>query len=236
VNETLMRKIGVKDPEKAIGRLVQLGGTRTNIMGVVKDFQSESKHKQIRACVIIYNPDAFWQASVKLRSANMRETMAAIEKDWLALNPESMFSYEFLDEHIASMYAQEEKMYNAFRLFSGIAILIGCLGLYGLVMLMAVQKTKEIGVRKVLGASVTSIVILFFNQFIWLIVGAFFIAAPLAWFFMDKWLQEFAYHVNIGTPIFLVSIIATVIIAALTISFQSVKAALMDPVKSLKSE
>ena len=127
-------------------------------------------------------------------------------------------------------------MYNAFKIFSAIAILIGCLGLYGLVSLMAVQKTKEIGIRKVLGASVPGIVVLFFKQFIWLIVAAFVVAAPLAWFAMDKWLQEFAYHINIGPEIFTVSILVTFLIAGLTISNQSIRAALMDPVKSLKSE
>ena len=127
-------------------------------------------------------------------------------------------------------------MYNAFKMFSGIAILIGCLGLYGLVSLMAVQKTKEIGIRKVLGASVPGIVVLFFNQFIWLIVIAFIVAAPLAWFAMDKWLQEFAYHISIGPSIFMISILVTFIIAGLTISYQSLRAALLDPVKSLKNE
>lgn len=236
VNETLIKRLGIQDAQKAIGKRILIGESPALIKGVVHDFQSESKHGKIRACILTYNPGAFWQASVKLRPENMRETIASINKDWSELNPESLFSYEFVDDHIAKLYVQEGKMYNAFKMFSAIAILIGCLGLYGLVSLMAVQKTKEIGIRKVLGASVPGIVVLFFNQFIWLIAVAFAIAAPLAWFAMDKWLQEFAYHISIGPGIFMISILVTFIIAGLTISYQSIRAALLDPVKSLKSE
>ncbi|WP_221394000.1 ABC transporter permease [Dyadobacter sp. NIV53] len=236
VNETLIRRLGIQDPEKAVGKRILIGNGPVIIKGVVHDFQSESKHGKIRACILAYNPDLFWQASVKLRPENMRNTLASINKDWSGLYSESLFTYEFVEEHIAKLYLQESKMYNAFKIFSAIAIVIGCLGLYGLVSLMAVQKTKEIGIRKVLGASIPGIVVLFFRQFIWLIVVAFVVAAPLAWFAMDKWLQEFAYHINIGPGIFVVSIVVTFLIAGLTISYQSIKAALLDPVKSLKTE
>lgn len=236
VNQTLITRLGIKDPEKAIGQRFFIGDHPIRIKGVVQDFQSESKHKKIRACVIMYNPNSFWQASVKLRPEKMRETLASIEKDWSELNPKSLFSYEFMDDRIAGLYNQEYKMYTAFRLFSAIAILIGCLGLYGLVSLMAVQRTKEIGIRKVMGASIPGLVVLFVNQFIWLILIAFVVAAPIAWFAMDKWLQEFAYHINIGPGIFLISIVTTLVIAGITISHQSIKAALMNPIKSLRSE
>jgi len=236
VNETLIKRLGIQDAEKAIGKRILIANDPVIIKGVVHDFQSESKHDKIRACILIYHPNFFWQASIKLRRETMRETIASINKDWSELNPESLFSYEFVDDHIAKLYVQEGKMYNAFKMFSAIAILIGCLGLYGLVSLMAVQKTKEIGIRKVLGASVPGIVVLFFNQFIWLIAVAFVIAAPLAWFAMDKWLQEFAYHISVGPGIFMISILVTFMIAGLTISYQSIRAALLDPVKSLKAE
>ena len=185
---------------------------------------------------MFYNADAFQQASVKLHPEHMRETLAAIEAAWRELNPEWLFSYEFLNEHIAKLYTQEENMYNAFRIFSVIAIVIGCMGLYGFVTSMAVQRTKEIGIRKVLGASVSGIIALFFSQFIWLIVIAFVIAAPLAWFGMDKWLQEFAYHIDVSPAIFGISILTTFIIAAMTVSYQSIKAAIANPVESLRSE
>ncbi len=236
VNETLIKRVGIADPKKAIGRQVFIGRTPNIIKGVVRDFQSESKHKKVRALIMFYNANAFQQASVKLHPEHMRETLVAIEAAWRELNPEWLFSYEFLDEHIAKLYTQEENMYNAFRIFSVIAIVIGCMGLYGFVTSMAVQRTKEIGIRKVLGASVSGIIALFFSQFIWLIVIAFVIAAPLAWLGMDKWLQEFAYHIDVSPAIFGFSILITFIIAAMTVSYQSIKAAVANPVESLRSE
>ncbi len=234
VNETLIHRLGIQDPHEAIGTRFFVGDDPIFIKGVVRDFQSESKHKKIRSCIIWYNPNAFWQASVKLGPNNWPETLAAIDKMWSRLNPESLFRYEFVDDHMADMYKQEQQMYTAFRLFSGIAIFISCLGLYGLVSLMGTQRTREIGIRKVLGASVSSIVFLFFNQFIWLIIVAFVVAAPVSWYAMTTWLEEFAYHIPIGPVIFAASILITFIIATATISYQSIKTALINPVKSLK--
>lgn len=236
VNQTLIRRLGIQDPAKALDKRFMMNDRPAVIGGVVWDFQSQSRHKPISACILAYDPDRFWQAHVKLRPQQMRETLTTIEEDWSALNPESLFKYEFLDEHIAALYTQEEKMYNAFRLFSVIAILIGCLGLYGLVSLIAVQRTKEVGIRKVLGASVASIILLFSRQFVWPMLIAFTIAAPLAWYIMNNWLEEFAYHIHITPGVFLISIIVTFAIATFTISFQSVKTALMNPVRSLRSE
>ena len=236
VNETLIKRMGVLDPVKAIGKTVLIGGTPTFIKGVVRDFQSESKHKKVRALIMYYDSKAFRQASVKINPKTMRETLAAIETVWRDLNPEWLFSYEFLDQHIEKLYTQEENTYNAFRIFSVIAIVIGCLGLYGFVSSMALQRTKEIGIRKVLGASVPGIISLFFNQFIWLIVIAFVIAVPLAWFGMNKWLQEFAYHIDVSPTIFGISLLTTFVIAGMTASYQSIKAAIANPVKALRSE
>jgi putative ABC transport system permease protein len=235
-NQTLVERIGIQEPLKAIGKKILIGNTAFFIKGVVKDFQSESKHKKIRSCFMIYDPQRFWNTSVKVNSRTIKTTLSSIGKVWTELNPESLFSYEFVDQRIAQMYMQEEKMFNAVTIFSGIAILIGCLGLYGLVSMMAVQRTKEIGIRKVLGATIWGIVLLFFNRFIWLILAAFVISAPLAWFAMNKWLEEFAYHITIGPAIFLVSILVMVMLAAMTISYQSIKAALVNPVDSLKTE
>jgi ABC-type antimicrobial peptide transport system permease subunit len=147
-----------------------------------------------------------------------------------------LFKYEFLDDHIAALYRQEQKVYTAFRLFSGIAILIGCLGLYGLVAFAAVQRTKEVGVRKVLGASMANIVFLFGREFVVLIGIAFVVAAPVGWLVMKGWLDNFAYRISIGWGTFAVAVIISFAIAALTISWESVKAALVNPIKSLRSE
>lgn len=237
VNETMIHKLNVQDPQKAIGKHIILNGNwHCTIMGVVRDFQSESKHKAIRPCVIMYRADNFYMASVKLASANMNKTIAAIDKSWSVLFPQNVFSYEFLDDHIAAWYRQEQKEYTAFKLFAGVAILIGCLGLYGLIAFAAAQRTKEVGIRKVLGASLTDIVLLFSKEFVVLIAVAFLIAAPIAYYVMNNWLQSFAYQISIGANIFVIAILSSFVIAACTIAYQALKAALANPVKSLRTE
>jgi ABC-type antimicrobial peptide transport system permease subunit len=237
VNETLIHKLGIKNPQEAIGKRITINGDlNLPIMGVVKDFQSESRHKKIRACVLAYLPDQFYQVSVRIQPTQMRQTIASIDKLWSATFPDQLFEYEFLDERIASMYAQEEKIYTAFQLFSAIAIFIGCLGLYGLISFIAVQKTREVGVRKVLGASVWNIVYLFSKEFTWLILISFLIAAPVAWYAMNNWLENFAYRIDIEWSVFMVAILSAFVIAAFTVSYKSVKAALANPIKSLRAE
>ena len=236
VNETLIHKFGIMNPEKAVGQHFMLNGRTANIIGVIQDFQSESKHKKRRACAFLYNPDVFFMASVKIRPGAINNTIDQIAKIWATLNPDNLFEYKFLDEHIAAFYTQEQKVYTAFKLFSGIAILIGCLGLYGLIMFAASQRTKEIGIRKVLGAPIASIVGLFSKEFVLLICIAFLIAAPLGYYMMNNWLNNYAYHITIGPWTFVVSVIASMIIAGITIAYQTIKAALVNPVKSLRSE
>jgi putative ABC transport system permease protein len=236
VNETLMQKLNITDPQKIIGKYIMVNGWHTQVMGVVQDFQSESKHKKRRSCVLMYYPDAFVSACIKLQPAAMPQTIARIDKEWSAMFPDQLFQYEFLDEHIANWYRQEEKQYTAFKLFAGIAILICCLGLYGLVAFAATQRTKEVGVRKVLGASLGSIVLLFSKEFAILIAVAFLIAAPLAWYVMNNWLQNFAYQVHINAGIFIIALLVSVFIAGSTIAWQAIKAGLVNPVKSLRSE
>lgn len=236
VNETLIKKLGINDPAAAIGQHFRQGGTTCVIRGIVQDFQSESKHKARRPCILIYEDNAHFSASLKLQPGNTRQTIDRIEKAWLKLHPDELFAYDFIDDRIASMYRQEQKAYTAFRMFSVLAIIIGCLGLYGLVTFAAVQRTKEVGIRKVLGASIPDIVMLFAKEFMLLIVIAFVIAAPVAWFVMNNWLDNFAYRVDVGLFTFLVAVAASFAIAAITIAHQAVKAALANPVKSLRTE
>jgi ABC-type antimicrobial peptide transport system permease subunit len=236
VNETLVHKLGIAKPQDAIGKHIMAGGQHSTITGVVQDFQSESKHKKIRPCVLLYNEDAFVSASVKIRPGVMRETVSRIEKNWSRLFPDDLFIYEFLDDHIADFYKQEQKVYTAFKLFSSLAILIGCLGLYGLVAFAAVQRTREVGIRKVLGASLPHIVGLFAKEFIVLIAIAFVVAAPVAYFVMHNWLMNFAYQVSIGAGVFAGALCLSFAIAALTIAYQSVKAGLANPLQSLRTE
>ena len=235
-NETLIHKLGISNPEKAIGQYVKFGNTKVIITGVVQDFQSESKHKKRRACVLVYSPDRFFMASVKLKPTGMQTTLDQIGKSWSALFPDNLFNYQFLDEHIAGFYKQEQKEYTAFKFFSCIAILIGCLGLYGLIMFAAAQRTREVGIRKVLGASLISIIGLFSKEFVILIIIAFIIAAPVAYWAMNNWLNNYAYHIHINAGTFAVAIAVSFLIATITIAYQAIKAARVNPVKSLRSE
>ncbi len=236
VNETLIHKLGITDPAKAIGKHIIINGTNVTISGVVQDFQSESKHKLRRSCVLGYNKPRFFMADVKLRAGSITKTIDQINKSWSALFPDNLFEYKFLDDHIASFYIQEQKEYTAFKFFSCIAIIIGCLGLYGLIMFAAAQRTKEVGIRKVLGAPLISIIGMFSKEFVVLILIAFAVAAPLGYWVMNNWLNNYAYHISIGPGIFVVAIAVSFAIAAITIAYQTLKAARVNPVKSLRSE
>ncbi len=237
INETLMHKLGIQNPAEAIGKKIRFGwGDPSYVIGVVQDFQSESKHKKRRACVLLYAPDNFYMASVRIKPSSIHQTIGHIDKMWSATFPKDVFEYEFIDEHIASWYKQEAKVYTAFKLFSSLAILIGCLGLYGLVSFSAVQRTKEVGIRKVLGASLFDISALFAREFIYLIALAFLVAIPVGYYFMHSWLENFAYHIGIGKGIFLIAVGISLAIALITISFQAIKAATANPVTSLRSE
>src|SRR5450432_303425 len=236
VNETMMHALNITDPQQMTGKHVNINGWNTLVTGVVKDFQNESKHKKRRAVAMFYRADNFYIACIKLQPAAMQNTIAVIDKSWSALFPEDVFQYQFLDEHIANWYRQEERQYTAFKLFAGIAILICCLGLYGLIAFAAAQRTKEVGIRKVLGASLGNIVFLFSKEFAVLIIIAFFIAAPLSYYVMNNWLQNFAYQVHLNAGIFIVAILVSVFIAGSTIAYQAIKAGIINPVKSLRSE
>jgi len=235
VNETLLGELHL-NPAGAVGKQFNLMGNNAEIIGVVQDFQSESKHQKRRPCVLLYDTGGFYRASIRIYPQALRETLAHVSKVWSGINPRGIFEYEFLDDYIASLYRQEQKVYTAIRLFSIIAILIGCLGLYGLVAFAAMQRTKEVGIRKVLGASIGNIVYLFTREFIVLIGVAFVIAAPVAWLIMHRWLESFAYRIGISWGLFAAAILVSFAIAAFTISWESIKAAVVNPVKSLRSE
>ncbi|TWF42726.1 FtsX-like permease family protein [Chitinophaga polysaccharea] len=234
VNETLMHKIHIQDPQQAIGKRFNLNSNTCLITGVVRDFQSESRYKQRRPCVLINEPDAFGAVNIRIQPTDMGKTITAIDKVWSAIFTDNQFAYRFLDDRIADMYKQEQKIYTAFRIFSFLAILIGCFGLYGLVAYAAVQRTKEMSIRKVLGATVWSIVGLFAKEFIILIIVAFCIAGPLTYYVMQRWLENFAYQTHIGGGIFLAAIILSIVIAAITIAYQAIKAGLVNPAKNLR--
>src|SRR6266705_207710 len=168
--------------------------------------------------------------------ADVSPAMRSIEKIWNQTYPEFVFEYKFLDDKVESFYKQENQLSSLYQIFAIIAIFLSCLGLYGLASFMAVQRIKEVGIRKVLGASVGSVVYLFSKEFIILIGIAFIIASPIAWYFMHKWLQDYVYRINISWWIFIAGGIASIVIALATVSFQAIKAAIANPVVALRSE
>ncbi len=238
VNETMVKKLGLASPEEALGKVISLGGgdLAAPITGVVADFHDGSLHKDIEAVAMAINPSQFEYYAIKLDSRRMAATLPLIEKAWSTLYPEKLYTYEFLDDTIAAYYATEETMLKIIRMFSILAIFIACLGLYGLVSFMVVQKRKEIGIRKILGGTIPGILWLFGKEFGRLILIAFLFAAPLGWWLMHNWLEDFRYHVTLGPGVFAAAIIITMIIAALTVGVQSIRAAMMNPTKSLRSE
>jgi putative ABC transport system permease protein len=237
VNETLMKKVGVTDPQKMIGKQLRIGGGQwLPIVGVVKDFKANSLREEVKPLTITSDRSNYFTLAVKLRTNNIASTTAQIQKLWERTYPEYAFTSHFTDETIERFYRQETQLSLLYKIFAGIAIFISCLGLYGLVSYMAVQKTKEVGIRKVLGASVGSIVIMFSKEFTFLISIAFIIAVPVAWYFMNGWLQNFVYRIHMGVGVFILAIVSSLIIAWITVGYRAVRAALTNPVKSLRTE
>jgi len=236
VNETVVKKLGLASPQQILNKYVQVDDEKALVVGVVKDFNNKSFRAEISPIAIFSSYKRYYNCAVSISMAKVKPVMTAIEKTWNGIYPDYIFKGEFLDERIARFYQLDDTMLKLIEAFAGIAIFIGCLGLYGLVSFMAVRKTKEIGVRKVLGASVQNIIWIFGKEFLRLLLFAFVIAAPIGWWAMHAYLQDFKYRIPIGAGIFALAIAVTVFIAALTVSFHSVKAALANPVKSLRSE
>jgi hypothetical protein len=238
VNETFVKKAGLKNAEAALGKLVVLGrrGVPKPIVGVVKDFHLYSLRQGMDACILTTQKSFFGQAGLKVRSQNLPGTVEAIKHAWSATFPDFVFEHRFLDETIARFYQSEDRLTKLFQVLAGVAIFIGCLGLYGLVSFMAQRKVKEVGVRKVLGASTANIVFLFSKEFLQLIAVAFVIAAPVSYYLMDKWLQDYENRIPLGASVFLLAAGVTVLIAFLTVGYRSVRAATANPVKALRSE
>jgi putative ABC transport system permease protein len=238
VNEMMVKKLGFRNPEDILGKKINLwsGSMVAPVVGVVKDFNGNSLKEEMKPTALASFKMVYRLFNIKIQPQHAQQTLAAIEGLWKNTYPDFIYEYQFLDDKIASFYKQENQLSQLFKIFAGIAIFISCLGLYGFVSFMAVQRTKEVGIRKVLGASVISIVYLFSNEFTVLIGVAFLIATPLAYFFMHRWLQHYAYRIDIGVGIFLLTILISEIIAWLTVGYQAIKAAVANPVKSLRSE
>jgi len=243
INETCAKALGFTKPADAVNKVIVSGinDRKGMIVGVVKDFYAKSLHETITPFFITSNKDNQHALSLKLSTLgkhpeNLRVALTQINKLWKEFYPDDKFEYSFFDDSIKKLYEQEQKTTQLMNTAMAIAILISCMGLFGLAMFTARQRAKEIGIRKVLGASVTGIMAMLSKDILRLVIIAMIIASPVAYYLMHQWLQGFAYRVNVNGWLFLLSGAAAVMIALLTISFQAIKAALANPVKSLRSE
>ncbi len=246
VNEALVKEYGWKEPigQKLPGRFQQ------TVIGVVKDFHFESLHNKIQPLALVMQPDSMIRKandvgftappqpriSIRLREGNLQDQIQSIEKDWKAVAGSQDFEFTFLDESLNSQYKEERRLGSMVFIASMLSIFIACLGLFGLTTLAVIRRTKEIGIRKVLGANVQSVVFLLSKDFLMLISLAAVIAFPIAWWGLSKWLQDFVYRVSIGWWVFIIAGLGALAIALLTVSFQAIKAAMANPVKSLRTE
>lgn len=237
INEKAVKAFGWSSPEEAIGKKLDTGfGRDGEIIGVYKDFHYRSLQAPVEPLIMAVNKERLNHISLKVQTKDLASTMTFVENKWQALFPSHPFEYFFLDEEFDKQYASDEKIGRTFLVFTSIAICVACLGLFGLATFTAEQRTKEIGVRKVLGASVPNIVLLLSRDFTKLVIVAFLIATPVSYLMIIKWLENFASRIDIGWGTFIIAGTAVLLIALLTVSYQSIKAALANPVKSLRNE
>ena len=236
LNEAAVKMFGYSSPQQAVGRRFKQWGREGKIIGVMKDFHFRSLQEPIKPLSMRIEPDGCDLVSANIAAADLPATVAAIESKWKTLIPNRPFSYYFLDEFFDRQYRAEERFGRLFLNFAILAIFISCLGLLGLASYSTMQRTREIGIRKIMGASVSNIVHLLSKDFLLLVVIAFVMASPLAWFVMHNWLKDFAYRTDINWWIFIAAGISAIIIALTTVSVQAFRAALSNPVKSLRTE
>lgn len=235
INESAARKLGWK-PEDAIGKRMFLGDQRPGeIKAVVKDFHFASLHNPIEP-LVLFPGSRGSTLIVKVSGNNLAQTISFLKYKWKQVAPSIPFEYQFMDEEFNQLYDSETRTAQVFNIFAAIAILLACLGLFGLSAYSARQRIKEVGIRKTLGASVGNITLLLSNSFLKLVLIAFIIATPVAWFAMNKWLQNFTFRIHISWWMFALAGISALLIAMITVSFQAIKAAVANPAKSLRTE
>jgi putative ABC transport system permease protein len=246
INETAVKTLGFGTPQKAIGQPIywdEWAPKDTNqkikkgkVIGVVQDYHYKSLHEKLNTAVIQIYPQVSFKVAVKLRSGNTKRALEYLNATWNKFSPGYPIDYKFLDESYGNMYKSEEKLSSLLWIFAIMAIVVGCLGLFGLSAFSAEQRTKEIGIRKVLGATAINIVGLLSKNFLLLVLLSSLIAFPIAWWAMDNWLKDFPYRVSLNGWVFCIALLSALAIALLTVSFQSIKSAATNPVKSLRSE
>jgi putative ABC transport system permease protein len=234
INEAAARSLGWKNP---VGKKFNVNSPNPlTVVGVVKDFHFASVRHQIEPMIIVNQPQFNNTAAIRIKAGNISQAVSSIEEAWEKINPGRPFEYSFLDDEFNQLYKSEQNFAELIAGFTWLAIFIACLGLFGLASYMTEQRTKEIGIRKVLGASVGNILLLTTKQFILLVLLANIIAWPLAYYFMNEWLLDFQYRINIGYETFIAAAVLTMFIAFLTVGFQAFKTAVTNPVKSLRYE
>lgn len=237
VNEAAVKAMGLQTPEAALNVRLRRGDSRTGpILGVVKDFNFTSLHREIEPLVMIYDPEHVLPITLRIRPEEVAGTLAALEQTWNRLSPAWPFEYAFMDESLDALYRADEKVGQIFGAFAAIAIAIACLGLLGLAAFTVERRTKEIGIRKVLGASTSGVIALLSKEFLQLVLLANLIAWPAAYFAAKRWLEEFAYRVDLGLTAFLLAAVTALVIAFVTVSLQALKAAMTKPVEALRYE
>ena len=237
VNEMLLRNLGIRNPQDALNKEINLyGNVKGPIVGVLKDFYTRSFRAGLAPLIITSYKGYYNEASIKLDSKELTSSMRLIEKIWTQTYPDFVFEYKFLDDKVEDFYKHENQIAQLYKVFSMIAIFLSCLGLYGLASFMAVQRIKEVGIRKVLGATGSHIVYLFSKEFILLISIAFVIATPLTWYFMHQWLQNYPFRIQLSWWLFMAGGILSIIIALATVSIKAIRAAIANPVVSLRTE
>jgi ABC-type antimicrobial peptide transport system permease subunit len=236
VNERFTRALGIQEPEKAIGVPVDMWGNKAVITGVIKDFNATPLQFELSPVIILAGTTAYYVGAVRLNTTDLPTTIAEIKNVWQGVYPNYVFEHTFLDEQIAKFYDAERRNSYTMGFFSTVAIFIGCIGLFGLVSFMVQQKIKEIGIRKTFGASVAQIVSLLSKEFLILIGISFLLSAPVAFYFMNEWLSNFAYRYSINGLEFLAGLMLTLVISMLTIGYRSIGAAKANPIDALKTE
>ena len=245
INETAVKEMGFKSADQAIGRQIHWNKwvpdsinpvKRGKVIGVVKDFHYKSLHEKVRPAVLHIYPQVAVKMALKVKQADLTQTLEYIKSTWNRFSPAYPFDHKFLDENFEAMYQSEQKLSTLLSIFTLMAILVGCLGLFGLAAFNAEQRTKEIGIRKVLGATAMNIVSMLSKKFLKPVLIASLIAFPVAWWLMRSWLADFPYRIDISAWVFLLTAAISLVIAFITVSFHAVKAAISNPVKSLRTE
>lgn len=236
VNETFTKVLGYAHAEDAIGTPINMWGRKAVVTGVVKDFNASSLHGKITPTIIFCSADSYFKGAIRLHTGNMSETLSKVRGVWEDMYPTHIYEEQFLDDTIRGLYENERRLTKLIALFAGVAIFIGCIGLFGLISFMARSKTKEVGIRKSLGASVGQVVMLFSKEFMILIGVSFVLSVPITYYFMDKWLSNFEYRIHLGIPTFFYGIAFTCLVVLATVGFRSYSAAVANPVDALRDE